>query len=63
MEIDSAYAKYKGKYIVDFLTTPEAKKLFKKASKMFQQYKKAKYVENQKYIDSAHKFYNLVDPS
>lgn len=63
VEIDSAYARYKGKYIVDFLTTPVAEKLFKKASKMFQQYKKAKYVENQKYIDSAHKFYNLVDAS
>ncbi|WP_298369165.1 nucleoside deaminase [uncultured Lutibacter sp.] len=63
MQIDSAYAKYKGKYIVDFLTTPEAEKLFKKASNMFQQYKKAKYVENQKYIDSAHKFYNLVGTS
>lgn len=62
VEIDSAYAKYKGKYIVNFLTTPEAEKLFKKASEMFQQYNKAKYVENQKYIDSAHKFYNFVVP-
>jgi len=38
-------------------------KLFKKASEMFQQYNKAKYVENQKYIDNAHKFYNLVGAS
>ncbi|WP_345277051.1 nucleoside deaminase [Litoribaculum gwangyangense] len=60
LEIDSTYTQYKGKYIVNFLTTPEAEKLFKKASEMFQQYNKAKYVENQKYIDSAHKFYNFV---
>lgn len=60
MEIDSAYAQYKGKYIVKFLATPDAKLLFQKASDMFQQYNKAKYEENQKYIDSAHKFYNFV---
>ncbi|WP_052823502.1 nucleoside deaminase [Neotamlana sedimentorum] len=62
-EIDSAYANYKGKYLVDFLATSEAEKLFRKASSMFQLYKKAKYAENQKYIDSAHELYNLVDGS
>ena len=60
VEIDAAYAQYKGKYIVKFLATPDAKLLFQKASDLFQHYNKAKYEENQKYIDSAHKFYNLV---
>ena len=62
VEIDSVYAQYKGKYIINFLATPDAKLLFQKASDMFQQYNKAKYEENQKYIDSAHKFYNFVVP-
>lgn len=60
VEIDSAYAQYNGKYIVKFLATPDAKLLFEKASDIFQQYNKAKYEENQKYIDSAHTFYNFV---
>lgn len=63
LEIDSAYAQYKGKYIVNFLATSEAKLLFQKASDMFQQYDKAEYEENQKYIDSAHKYYNLIVPT
>lgn len=62
VEIDSAYAQYTGNYIVNFLATPDAKLLFQKASDMFQQYIKAKYEENQKYIDTAHKFFNFVVP-
>ena len=62
VEIDSLYAQYKGKYIVNFLATSDAKLVFQKASEMFQHYNQAKYEENQKYMDSAHKFYKFVVP-
>lgn len=60
LEIDSAYAQYKGVRLVDFLTTQEAKLLFQKASDMFQRYNIAKYEVNQKYIDNAHEIFNSI---
>ena len=62
LEIDLAYAQYKGVRLVDFLTTQEAKILFQKASDMFQKYNKAKYEVNQKYIDDAHEFFSSIVP-
>lgn len=63
IELDSAYAQYKGGLITDFLATPGAELLFLKATDMFLNYSQANYKENQKYIDSAHVFYDSVVPS
>lgn len=60
IEIDSAYAQYKGGHITNFLATSDAEILFQKATDMFLKYNKAKYEVNQKYIDFAHKFYYSV---
>ncbi|RTQ50009.1 nucleoside deaminase [Hymenobacter gummosus] len=53
--IDSAYARYRGKRIVDFLAAPATRVLYARAAARMQRYR-AQYPANQVRLDSARRF-------